>query len=49
MHAFLRLREKDSGPLDLDTPGGFDTTWHRVFFCLRSGFYQEAMEVGRAL
>ena len=49
VHAFLRLREKDSGSLDLDMPGGFDTTGHRVFFCLRSGFYQEAVEVCRAL
>lgn len=43
--AFLRLKEKDVGPLDFDAPGGLDTTWHRVFFCLRSGFQAEALEV----
>jgi hypothetical protein len=43
--AFLRIREKDSGPLDFDTQGGIDTTWHRIYLCLRSGFHQEALEV----
>ena len=43
--AFLRLRERDTA-LDFDTPGGgADTSWQRVFLCLRSGFYSEAVQV----
>lgn len=45
IQAFLRIREKDAGPLDFDSPGGVDTTWHRIYLCLRSGFYKEAVEV----
>lgn len=43
--AFLRVREKDRGPLDFDVPGGAETTWQRVYICLRSGFDTEALEV----
>ena len=45
IYAFLRLRQKDAAPLDFDSPSGLDTTWQRIFFCLRSGYYQEAVEV----
>lgn len=45
IQAFLRVREKDAGPLDFDSPGGADTTWHCIYLCLRSGFYKEAVEV----
>jgi len=45
VQAYLRLREHDQGPLDFDTPGGVDTTWHRIYLCLRSAFYLEAIEV----
>lgn len=45
VYAYLRLREKDAGPLDFDSPGGADTTWHRIFLCLRAGYQQEAVEV----
>lgn len=45
VQAFLRIREKDAGPLDFDSPGGVDTTWHRIYLCLRSGFHKEAVEV----
>ncbi len=45
VQAFLRVREKDAGPLDFDLPGGADTTWHRIYLCLRSGFHKEAVEV----
>lgn len=41
------MREKDAGPLDFDNPGGLDTTWHRIFLCLRSAYKQEALEVWR--
>ena len=43
--AFLRVKEKDRGPLDFDVPGGGDTTWQRVYLCLRSGYDAEAIEV----
>ena len=43
--AFLRVKEKDRGPLDFDAPGGGDTTWQRVYMCLRSGYDTEAIEV----
>ena len=43
--AFIRVKEKDRGPLDFDVPGGADTTWQRVYLCLRSGFAREAIEV----
>ena len=48
MQAFLRVREKDAGPLDFDAPGGADTLWQRIYLCLRSGFYAEAIEVRNA-
>ena len=45
--AYLRLKEKDRGPLDFDAPGGADTTWQLIYLCLRSGFEAEAVEVRR--
>lgn len=45
IQAYLRMREKDAGPLDYDAPGGVDTTWHRIFLSLRSAYKQEALEV----
>ena len=45
--AFLRAKEKERGPLDFDVPGGADTTWQRIYLCLRSGFDAEALEVRR--
>lgn len=32
--------------LDFDVPGGQDTTWIRIWLCLRAGFNAEAMQVG---
>lgn len=45
MHAFLRVREKERLPLDVDAPGGTDTTWARLYLCLRCGFGEEAVQV----
>jgi hypothetical protein len=47
--AYLRVRERDAA-LDFDAPGGggVDTSWQRVFLCLRSGFGQEALQARRA-
>ena len=45
--AFLRVRERDA-TLDFDAPSGgavVDTSWQRVFLCLRSGYHQEAVKV----
>ena len=45
--AFLRVRERDAA-LDFDAPSGgpvVDTSWQRVFLCLRSGYHQEAVKV----
>lgn len=46
--AFLRAKEKERGPLDFDVAGGADTTWQRIYLCLRSGFDAEALEVRRS-
>ncbi|KAL3698515.1 hypothetical protein R1sor_012591 [Riccia sorocarpa] len=48
--AFLRVRLRDYGPLDFDTTDlrrqpPMDTTWHMIYFCLRSGYYEEAQHV----
>ena len=45
IQAFMRLGEKGGVPFDFDAPGGQDTTWQRVFLCLRSGYFTEACEV----
>ena len=47
IQAFLRLRMADAGPLDFDTPGGggTDTTWPTIFYCLRCGYHDEALQV----
>lgn len=47
IRAYLRLKEKDRGPLDFDAPGGADTSWQLIYLCLRSGFEAEAVEVLR--
>ena len=46
VHAFLRVKNQDvSTALDFDSPTGTDTSWQRIFCCLRSGFIAEAVEV----
>jgi nuclear pore complex protein Nup93 len=42
VRAYLRVRERERGPLDFDAPGGADTAWLRVYTCLRAGFAAEA-------
>lgn len=44
---YRQLQEKDRGPLDFDQPGGVDTTWQRVYVCLRAGFLPEAAQVSQ--
>lgn len=49
VHAFLRVKNQDvSTSLDFDSPTGTDTSWQRIFCCLRSGFIAEAVEVRSA-
>ena len=45
VQAFLRVLNRDCGPLDFDQAGAVDTCWQRLYFCLRSGFHEEALQV----
>ncbi|MCO5566899.1 hypothetical protein L7F22_020582 [Adiantum nelumboides] len=50
IRAFLRVRLRDQGALDFEVEHlgrlpPIDTTWHQIFFCLRTGYYKEAKEV----
>ncbi|VFQ71729.1 unnamed protein product [Cuscuta campestris] len=52
IHAFLRIRLRDYGVLDFDATDAFrqppvDTTWQQIYFCLRTGYYDEAREVAQ--
>jgi nuclear pore complex protein Nup93 len=48
IHAFLRVKERDRGPADFDQPGGIETTWQRIYLCLRAGYTEEALQLARA-
>ncbi|KAK4757373.1 hypothetical protein SAY87_018674 [Trapa incisa] len=50
IHAFLRIRLRDYGVLDFDAVDArrqppIDTTWQQIYFCLRTGYYEEARQV----
>ncbi|XP_015898075.1 nuclear pore complex protein NUP93A [Ziziphus jujuba] len=50
IHAFLRIRLRDYGVLDFDAGDArrhppVETTWQQIYFCLRTGYYDEAREV----
>ncbi|KAI8559056.1 hypothetical protein RHMOL_Rhmol04G0145500 [Rhododendron molle] len=50
IHAFLRVRLRDYGVLDFDAGEAcrqppVDTTWQQIYFCLRTGYYDEARKV----
>jgi len=45
IEAYLRVKEKNLGALDFDSPGGIDTTWARIYFCLRAGYTKEALDI----
>ena len=48
VEAYLRVKEsKTRESLDFDSPGGLDTVWARVYFCVRSGFVRNALEIVR--
>ncbi|KAJ4706376.1 Nuclear pore protein [Melia azedarach] len=50
VRAFLRIRLRDYGVLDFDAGDArrqppVDTTWQQIYFCLRTGYYEEARNV----
>ncbi|KAL9674528.1 hypothetical protein QQ045_030800 [Rhodiola kirilowii] len=50
VRAFLRIRLRDYGVLDFDAGDvrrqpPLDTTWQQMYFCLRTGYYDEAKQV----
>jgi hypothetical protein len=46
VEAYLRVKEsKSRGSLDFDAPGGVDTVWARIYFCIRSGFIRDALDI----
>ncbi|KAF8403754.1 hypothetical protein HHK36_011858 [Tetracentron sinense] len=50
VRAFLRIRLRDYGVLDFDAGEArrqppVDTTWQQIYFCLRTGYYDEARNV----
>jgi len=46
IQAFLRIVDRDLVTmLDFDQPGGADTSWQRIYYCLRSGYSNEALQV----
>eukprot|EP00898_Chlorokybus_atmophyticus_P001151 jgi/Chlat1/2036/Chrsp159S02326 len=51
--AFLRVKLRDQGPLDFDAESSnarsppIDTTWYQIFYCLRSGYYDDALQVAK--
>eukprot|EP01018_Ginkgo_biloba_P022309 Gb_32484 [translate_table: standard] len=53
IRAFLRVRLRDHGVLDFDATDGrrqppVDTTWQQIYFCLRTGYYDEARSVAQS-
>jgi hypothetical protein len=47
VQGYLRVRERERGVLDVDQAGGMDTSWARVYLCLRAGFVAEAVQAAR--
>ncbi|XP_042502634.1 nuclear pore complex protein NUP93A-like [Macadamia integrifolia] len=50
IRAFLRVRLRDYGVLDFDASDArrqppVDTTWQQIYFCLRTGYFDEARNV----
>ncbi|OAY82013.1 Nuclear pore complex protein NUP93A [Ananas comosus] len=53
VRAFLRVRLRDYGVLDFDATDvrrqpPVDTTWQQIYFCLRTGYYDEARSVAQS-
>ncbi|CAI0430942.1 unnamed protein product [Linum tenue] len=50
VRGFLRIRLRDYGLLDFDSDDSrrqppVDTTWQQIYYCLRTGYYDEARNV----
>ncbi|KAL5719890.1 Nuclear pore complex protein nup93a [Ranunculus cassubicifolius] len=50
IRAFLRVRLRDYGVLDFDAGDArrqppIDTTWQQIYYCLRTGYYDEARNI----
>lgn len=43
IQAFIQVKFGPKGPLDFQAPGGHDTSWIQVYYCLRSGLYDAAL------
>ncbi|GJN31466.1 hypothetical protein PR202_gb19866 [Eleusine coracana subsp. coracana] len=53
IRAFLRVRLRDQGVLDFDATDlrrqpPVDTTWQQIYFCLRTGYFDEARQVAQS-
>ncbi|XP_039128738.1 nuclear pore complex protein NUP93A-like [Dioscorea cayenensis subsp. rotundata] len=53
IRAFLRVRLRDHGVLDFDSGDArrqppVDTTWQQIYYCLRTGYYDEARFVAQS-
>ncbi|ONK76363.1 uncharacterized protein A4U43_C03F26910 [Asparagus officinalis] len=53
IRAFLRVRLRDHGVLDFDASDArrqppIDTTWQQIYYCLRTGYYDEARNVAQS-
>ncbi|WOL18253.1 nuclear pore complex protein [Canna indica] len=53
IQAFLRVRLRDHGALDFDAGDmrrqpPIDTTWQQIYYCLRTGYYDEARKVAES-
>ncbi|KAH0462393.1 hypothetical protein IEQ34_009968 [Dendrobium chrysotoxum] len=53
IRAFLRVRLRDHGVLDFDAGDArrqppVDTTWQQIYFCLRTGYYDEARTIAQS-
>ncbi|GAB2227958.1 hypothetical protein Droror1_Dr00009787 [Drosera rotundifolia] len=53
IRAFLRVRLRDYGVLDFDSADArrqppIDTTWQQIYFCLRTGYYDDARNVAQS-
>ncbi|GAB2267050.1 Nuclear pore complex protein nup93a [Dionaea muscipula] len=53
IRAFLRVRLRDYGVLDFDAADTrrqppIDTTWQQIYFCLRTGYYDDARNVAQS-
>ncbi|KAJ4809671.1 Nuclear pore complex protein Nup93 [Rhynchospora pubera] len=53
IQAFLRVRLRDHGVLDFDATDmrrqpPVDTTWQQIYYCLRTGYYDEAKKVAQS-